>query len=61
MQDDTLLSGSIADNITFFDPEAHYVKMQQCAQLAAIDMDIAHMPMGYNSLVGDMGNQFSGG
>ncbi|UXK09113.1 peptidase domain-containing ABC transporter [Shewanella putrefaciens] len=61
MQDDTLLSGSVADNITFFDPEPNYVKMQQCAQLAAIDMDIAHMPMGYNSLVGDMGNQFSGG
>ncbi|AAN52985.1 peptidase domain-containing ABC transporter [Shewanella oneidensis] len=61
MQDDTLLSGSIADNITFFDPEPNYVKMQQCAQLAVIDMDIAHMPMGYNSLVGDMGNQFSGG
>lgn len=61
MQDDTLLSGSVADNITFFDPEPNYIKMQQCAQYAAIDCDIAQMPMGYNTLVGDMGNQFSGG
>ena len=61
MQDDTLLSGSVADNITFFDPEPNYVRMQHCAHLAAIDVDIAQMPMGYNALVGDMGSQFSGG
>ncbi|MBM7073182.1 peptidase domain-containing ABC transporter [Shewanella sp. 202IG2-18] len=61
MQDDTLLSGSVADNITFFDPEPNYVRMQYCAHLAAIDVDIAQMPMGYNALVGDMGSQFSGG
>lgn len=61
MQDDSLLSGSIADNITFFDPEPNYIKMQQCAHLAAIDNDINTMAMGYNSLVGDMGSQFSGG
>ena len=61
MQDDTLLSGTIADNITFFDPEPNYLRMQQCAQHAAIDADINKMTMGYNTLVGDMGSQFSGG
>ncbi|MCL1142744.1 peptidase domain-containing ABC transporter [Shewanella gaetbuli] len=61
MQDDTLLSGSIADNLTFFDPEPNYLRMQQCAQMAAIDNDIRNMTMGYNTLVGDMGSQFSGG
>ncbi|WP_028773936.1 peptidase domain-containing ABC transporter [Shewanella waksmanii] len=61
MQDDTLLSGSIADNITFFDPEPNYLRMQQCAQHAAIETDISKMNMGYNTLVGDMGSQFSGG
>ena len=61
MQDDTLLSGSVADNITFFDPEPNFVRMQHCTHLAAIDTDIAQMPMGYNALVGDMGSQFSGG
>ncbi|MFL0863820.1 peptidase domain-containing ABC transporter [Vibrio parahaemolyticus] len=61
MQDDTLLSGSILDNITFFDPEPSLIKVQKSAHQAAIDTDINSMPMGYNSLVGDMGNQFSGG
>ncbi|MGI2854651.1 peptidase domain-containing ABC transporter [Shewanella algae] len=61
MQNDTLLSGSVLDNLCFFDPEPNLLKVQQCAHLAAIDEDINRMPMGYNSLVGDMGNQFSGG
>ncbi|ELB2104174.1 peptidase domain-containing ABC transporter [Vibrio parahaemolyticus] len=61
MQNDTLLSGSIVDNITFFEPEPNMLRVQKSAQQAAIDIDIASMPMGYNSLVGDMGNQFSGG
>jgi ATP-binding cassette subfamily B protein RaxB len=61
MQNDTLLSGSIADNLTFFDPEPNHLRMLQCAQLAAIDSDISKMTMEYNTLVGDMGSQFSGG
>jgi len=61
MQDDTLLAGSIADNISFFDPEPNYLRVEQCAQLAAIHKDIAQMTMGYNALVGDMGANLSGG
>ena len=61
MQDDTLLAGSIADNISFFDPQPNYLKIEQCAQLAAIHHDITNMTMGYNALVGDMGANLSGG
>ena len=61
MQDDTLLAGSIADNISFFDPQPNYLKIEQCAYLAAIHDDINKMTMGYNSLVGDMGSNLSGG
>lgn len=61
MQDDTLLAGSIADNISFFDPQPNYLKIEQCAHLAAIHDDITKMTMGYNSLVGDMGSNLSGG
>jgi ATP-binding cassette subfamily B protein RaxB len=61
MQDDTLLAGSIADNVSFFDPQPNYLKIEQCAHLAAIDDDITKMTMGYNSLVGDMGSNLSGG
>ena len=61
MQDDQLLSGTITDNICFFDPEYNLKKIEYCAKLAAIHEDIMAMPMAYNSLVGDMGNTLSGG
>ena len=61
MQDDTLLAGSIADNISFFDPEPNTLRIEQCARLAAIHKDICRMTMGYNALVGDMGASLSGG
>jgi len=61
MQEDQLLSGSIADNICFFDPEFDQQRMIACAQLAGIHQEIMAMPMTYNSLVGDMGSSLSGG
>ena len=61
MQDDHLLSGSIADNICFFDPEFDAERMIRCTQLAGIHDEIMAMPMTYNSLIGDMGSSLSGG
>ena len=61
MQEDMLLSGSIADNICFFDPSVDEERMIKCAELARIHEEIMTMPMTYNSLVGDMGSSLSGG
>lgn len=61
MQNDMLLTGSIADNISFFDPEPNYLKVEQCAHIAEMHQDIAKMTMGYNALIGDMGSSLSGG
>ncbi len=61
MQDDTLLAGSVADNIAFFDSDPDLQKVKNCAEAAMIHTDIAAMPMGYNSLVGDMGGTLSAG
>jgi ATP-binding cassette, subfamily B, bacterial CvaB/MchF/RaxB len=61
MQDDQLLSGSIADNICFFDPSFDQERMILCARLAGIHDEIMAMPMSYNSLIGDMGSSLSGG
>jgi ATP-binding cassette subfamily B protein RaxB len=61
MQEDQLLSGSIADNICFFDPSFDQPRMIQCASLARIHHEILSMPMTYNSLIGDMGSSLSGG
>jgi ATP-binding cassette, subfamily B, bacterial CvaB/MchF/RaxB len=61
MQDDQLFAGSIADNISFFDPDTTTENVAAAARLAAIHDDILLMPMGYQSLVGDMGSSLSGG
>lgn len=61
MQEDVLLAGSIGDNISFFDVQANEQAVQACAQVAAVHEDIARMPMGYQTLVGDMGSSLSGG
>ena len=61
LQDDVLFAGSIAENISFFDQFADQAWIAQCAAMAAIAHDIENMPMGYNTLVGDMGTVLSGG
>ncbi|QQC67921.1 peptidase domain-containing ABC transporter [Paraburkholderia ginsengisoli] len=61
LQDDVLFAGSIADNISFFDPQADSRWVAECAQFAAVHAEIVAMPMGYNTLVGDMGTVLSGG
>jgi ATP-binding cassette, subfamily B, bacterial CvaB/MchF/RaxB len=61
MQDDILFAGSVADNICFFDPSPDQARIEEAARLAQIHEDIVAMPMGYQSLVGDMGSSLSGG
>jgi ATP-binding cassette subfamily B protein RaxB len=61
MQDDQLMSGTIADNICFFDEHSDLAHMAHCAELACVHADIMAMPMAYNSLIGDMGTTLSGG
>ncbi len=61
LQEDSLFTGSIADNIGFFDPDAASIRIEAAARLAQVHDDIVAMPMGYHSLVGDMGSSLSGG
>ena len=61
MQDDRLLSGSLYENISFFDPEMDMELVESCARAAYVYDDIMAMPMGFQSLVGDMGSILSGG
>lgn len=61
MQDDQLLSGTVAENIACFDPDINMEKVYSCAHLACIHEEIMAMPMQYNTLVGDMGSSLSGG
>jgi ATP-binding cassette, subfamily B, bacterial CvaB/MchF/RaxB len=61
MQDDSLFAGSIADNISFFDAAPDLQRIEECARLASVHDDVNSMPMGYQTLVGDMGTVLSGG
>ena len=61
MQEDRLFSGSLADNICFFDAEPDMARIEDCARMAAVDAEIREMPMGYHTLVGDVGIGISGG
>ena len=61
LQDDQLFAGSIGDNISFFSDNPSYQRIRECARMAAIDDDICSMPMGYHTLIGDMGTVLSGG
>ncbi|MBV8400760.1 MAG: peptidase domain-containing ABC transporter, partial [Acetobacteraceae bacterium] len=61
MQDDQLFAGSIADNICFFSGAPDQRRIEECARMAAVHDDIIVMPMGYGTLIGDMGTSLSGG
>lgn len=61
MQDDQLFAGSIAENIAFGDDAIDHERVEASARLASIHEEIATMPMGYDSLIGDMGTTLSGG
>jgi ATP-binding cassette subfamily B protein RaxB len=61
MQDDALLAGSVADNICFFADAPDVAWIAACARLAAVHDEIEAMPMGYHTLIGEMGASLSGG
>ncbi|NKI95739.1 ATP-binding cassette subfamily B protein RaxB [Rhizobacter sp. SG703] len=61
MQDDQLFAGSIADNISLFDPSPAPERVEACARLASIHDEVSAMPMRFHTLVGDSGCGLSGG
>ncbi|GFE80210.1 colicin V biosynthesis protein [Steroidobacter agaridevorans] len=61
LQDDQLFAGSLLQNICFFDTIPDDERIEHCARLAGIHDEIMAMPMGYNTLIGDMGSALSGG
>jgi len=61
LQDDSLFAGSISDNISFASDVADMARVEECARLACLHDEIMAMPMGYGTLIGDMGNALSGG
>lgn len=60
-QEDTLLAGTIADNISVFAEDRDMEWVRTCANLAQIESDVEKMAMGFETLVGDLGSSLSAG
>ena len=61
LQGDVLFRGSIAENISFFDPVPDAALIEEVARMAAVEEDIRQFPMGMATQIGDMGSNLSGG
>ncbi|WP_159564342.1 peptidase domain-containing ABC transporter [Budvicia diplopodorum] len=61
LQDDKLFAGTIEENIAGFDGEMDHEYVVYCAQLSHIHHEIMAMPMGYQTLLGELGGSVSGG
>lgn len=61
MQDDRLFSGSIMENICGFAEDFDAEWMVECAKASYIHDTIMEMPMGYETLIGELGEGLSGG
>jgi ATP-binding cassette subfamily B protein RaxB len=61
MQDDQLFAGSIMENVAFFDPSLDLELVIDSLQQAGLYQEVLSMPMGLQTLVGDMGTTLSGG
>ena len=60
-QDPFLFSRSVRDNVRFGVPEASDDAVQEVATIAALDRDVAELPHGYDTIVGERGITLSGG
>ena len=61
MQEDRLFSGTVFENVSFFDPEATLEKVRTAVRVANMDEEISKMPLGFQTMIGDMGSSLSGG
>ncbi|MDP9565754.1 UNVERIFIED_ORG: ATP-binding cassette subfamily B protein RaxB [Kosakonia oryzae] len=61
LQEDRLFSGSIADNISGFEDNADRQLIIECAIKCNIHEEIMRMPMGYETIIGELGSGISGG
>jgi ATP-binding cassette subfamily C protein len=61
LQNGNLISGSIYENITITAPEANYARVNEVVAQVGLKDDIAQMPMGLHTMLGETSNTISGG
>lgn len=61
LQDELLISGTIADSIRYGRPGASVAQVEACGRLAHCDEFVGRLPHGYATSVGDRGSHLSAG
>ena len=60
-QEDDLLTGSVADNISFFDDKLDFENLIHASKMANIHDEITSMKMSYDTIIGESGSSLSAG
>jgi subfamily B ATP-binding cassette protein MsbA len=60
-QDTDLVTGTVAENIAYGRPDAHFEEIEAVARAVGADTFIDALPQGYDTLVGPQGLNLSGG
>lgn len=60
-QESFLFSGTLAENIAFYEPGADEERVRRAASMAGMDADLAVLPSGLETPVGERGAHVSGG
>jgi ATP-binding cassette subfamily B protein len=61
LQDTSLFSGSLRQNIAFHEPDLPFERVEEAARIAEIHDEILAMPMAYETIVSEGGKGLSGG
>jgi len=61
MQDNFLFDGTVADNISFSQPDATREQIEEAGRLAHVDAFVDGFELGYDTVVGERGVKLSGG
>ncbi|WP_137915609.1 peptidase domain-containing ABC transporter [Rudaea sp. 3F27F6] len=61
LQDDQVFMGTVEQNVHFFSQDADLDRVVEAATIAEIHHEILALPMGYQTIVGDLGSTLSAG
>ena len=61
MQDGKVFNDTIQNNIVLNDEDVDYPALQKAVEIANISQEIESMPLGYQTMIGEMGRGLSGG
>lgn len=61
LQEDRLFTGTLAQNLSFFDPDPDLAWLEQCAARVGLAPIVERLPLGWQTQIGEGGTGLSGG